>query len=138
MRVRGESGLAAVVGLSVCALYFAPEHLASRLALYQPGLEYIAAGIEAAALWIFAASVAFWLGCNRVAVVALWPAYEAALRVAGRLAFPLDKPVRLPPGHTMIETAYGEWTSWIGFAVAFLATAYVIKGLAHGRANTSG
>lgn len=126
---------AAAVGLAVAAaaLYVSPEHVASALSLYQPGVEYVAGGIERCALWLFAAWVAWSCGLPRLARVALWPAYEGGLMAASRLALPLTGPVDLPAGKNMADVAFGPAATWISVGIAFWGAAYVAAGLRDGR-----
>ena len=125
----------AAVGLAVvvAALYVSPEHIASALSLYQPGVEYVAGGIERCALWLFVAWVAWASGWDRLARIALWPAYEGGLMAASRLALPMDKPTDLPPGMNMADAAFGPWATWISIGIAFWGAAYVAAGLRGGR-----
>ena len=125
----------AAVGLAVgiAALYISPQHVASALSLYQPGVEYVAGGIERCALWLFAAWVAYECGLSVIARVLLWPAYEGGMMAASRLALPMDRMVKLPPGQTVGEAAFGPWATWASIAIAFWGAAYVAQGLRDGR-----
>lgn len=131
---------------SFCALillvgvHLVPERLAAAGLGTQAAMEYIAYGIESAALWL-----AIFLGCGwlrevgqRVGRVddimgaatilryaSAWGGAEGAERAGCRAALPLDRAPLLQPGQTLCDAAFGWPVSLLSLAAALLLAAYL-------------
>ena len=124
---------AVLLAVAAALVFVAPEHIAWAMRWWQPGVEYIATGCALCLLSLAVGWMASqWLGWRRFALVSVWPAYEGALMAASRLAFPLDAPVKLPPGRNMADVAFGPWATWISLGLGFWGAAYVLAGLRDG------
>jgi hypothetical protein len=126
--VKAQGILAALLALLVGLLYYGPEHLAAATGWRQPGVDYIAAGVEAFLLWTAAA----WLLSGRYAAApCVWAASEAAMRTGCRAALPLDVPLSIPIGQNMCEVAIGFKMNWVSYLTASVAIAITAQSLRH-------
>lgn len=82
---------------------------------------YVFSGVEAACLWaaVGVASSSLLARC-----VATWGVFEASQRPICRLAFPLDRPPRVPEGMNLCDAATGMPMSWVSVAAALFLAAF--------------
>ena len=107
---------AVLLALLVSAVYFAPAHIAGWGAWPISAVEYVAYGVESAALW----AVLGWHYRRSIPAQAVcaWGLFEAIQRPICRLQFDMMHRVPLPDGQTLCEAAFGLPVGWLGFVVA--------------------
>jgi hypothetical protein len=103
------------------AVHLLPEWLAAADLGTQAALEYIACGVEAAALWGAALVVA----PGPLRYVAAWGVAESVARAGCRAALPLDHAPALQPGQTLCDAAAGWPVSLLSLVAALLLAAYL-------------
>jgi hypothetical protein len=114
------------LALLVAVLYLGPEHLAGATDMRQGAIEYVAAGIEAAALWAACA----WLFWGRYAsAVCMWAASEAYMRTSCRLQLPMNAPVQIPDDQTLCTAIYGPAAFWVSMLMACCAAFLAAKSI---------
>lgn len=115
-------GAAAIAcAMLLLAVHLLPEHLAATGLGTQAALEYIAYGIESAALW----GAALVLAPGPLRYVAAWGIAESAARAGCRAALPLDRAPALQPGQTLCDAAAGWPVSLLSLVAALLLAAYL-------------
>ena len=112
-----ECALLCVVILSA----FAPE-VAASIYGSRAAWAYVFSGVETAALWAAVGSTTTSLA---VRAVAAWGVFEGAQRPICRLAFPMDRPVKLPEGMNLCDAALGVDMSLVSVAAALFVAALV-------------
>ena len=109
---------------------FAPLLLSRLAGGTEAAWNYVCTAIEAAALWAYAGATHAEMTAKAIAA---WGYMEAAMRALGRLAFPMDHPVRLQPGQGLADAAFGFPATWLsaatGLVVAWLVSSRSNRGL---------
>ena len=94
----------------------------------------VAGGVELTGAWLAVLGLANGLpryAAAGVRAVACIGAILAA-QMLFRLGFPMDRPVRLPPGQSMGEALLGSWVWFADAALVFWGVACVDRGLRDG------
>lgn len=115
--------------LVAAVAYLLPEHV-SMLGGTQAAWEYVAYGLESAALWLVVG-----LTVKQLAVrcVALWAMFEAVQRPVCRLVFPMDRPPEIPQGQNLCDAALGLPLSFLSVFAALFAACVIQEVMREGR-----
>jgi hypothetical protein len=124
--------IAAALLIVAALAHLAPEPVAAVTGGSVKAWEYVAGGLEAAALY---AALGALLRHHAVTPVAAWGAVEGLQRAGCRLVFPMDRAPQLAEGQTLCTAATGMPTGWVGLAVAVLVAGVVWKASNGSRKN---
>lgn len=112
---------AAVLLLAACCCVL-PDVLSAVVGGTRSAWDYVTTGTEVACLWGFAFIV---LQRFEARLICAWAMFEALQRPACRLAFPMDRPVKLDDGQNLCDAAFNVPATTLSLLLALFLAAFV-------------
>ena len=114
--------MTAFVLLLAAACCVLPDVLSAAVGGTRAAWDYVGTGVQGACLWCFAFIV---LQRFEARLICAWAMFESLQRPVCRLAFPMDRPVKLEDGQNLCDAAFHVPATTLSLLLALFLAAFV-------------